>query len=88
MREIFEKLDQLASNLRAGWESAIPPSSNPSIDKMMIWFTGNSAHTYSIRSKTIPVGYSYTLSVKRIIIGRGFGNRHLLKLHHLLIKRM
>jgi hypothetical protein len=55
--EWWKKLEPLNSHLRQRSRDLLLPSTNLSIDEMMVSFTGRSRHTVRIPSKPIPVGY-------------------------------
>ena len=56
-RNFFDKLEPLFSQLHDAFQKHYRPSSNVSIDEMMIRFTGRSHHLHIIKNKPIPRGY-------------------------------
>ena len=53
----FEKLEPLLSKIRDVSKQLYTPSSNVSVDEMMVRFFGRSVHTIRIKNKPIPEGF-------------------------------
>ncbi|CAB4385768.1 unnamed protein product [Rhizophagus irregularis] len=53
----YSKVDRLATHIQTISKSICVPSSNISIDKMIVRFSGRSTHTVRIKNKPIPEGY-------------------------------
>ena len=56
-RDFFDKLEPLLSHVRDTSKRLYTPSSNVSVDEMMIRFSGRSAHTIRMKNKPVPEGY-------------------------------
>ena len=54
---IFSKLEPLASHIRNISKKLYIPASDVAVDKMIVWFSGRSAHTFRIKNKPTPEGY-------------------------------
>jgi len=53
----FEKLEPLLSKIRDVSKQLYTPSSNVSVDEMMVRFSGRSVHTVRIKNKPMPEGF-------------------------------
>ena len=53
----YSKIEPLASHIRSISKKIYIPSSQVSIDEMMIWFSGRSEHTFWMKNKPTPKGY-------------------------------
>jgi hypothetical protein len=53
----FEKLEPLLSHVRDVSKRIYTPSSNVSVDEMIIWFSGRSVHTVRMKNKPTPEGF-------------------------------
>ena len=58
MSRYYEKLELVASLLRARFQAIITPATSVSIDEIIVRFTGRSKHTIMMRGKPYPVGYN------------------------------
>ena len=83
----YSKLEPLLSHVRATSQEIYLPSSNLSVDEMMIRFSGRHAHTFRLKNKPIPEGfkilalcdYGYTWSfipLSRIAANKEIVNEH------------
>lgn len=54
----FEKLEPVASTVRAGFQAIAIPATMVSIDEIIVRCTGRSKHTVMMRGKPCPVGYN------------------------------
>ena len=57
-KRFYEKVEPVASMLRANFQSIITPATSVSIDEIIVRFTCRSKHTIMMRGKPCPVGYN------------------------------
>ena len=57
INDYFEKLEPLLSKIRDVSKQLYTPSSNVSVDEMMVRFSGRSIHTIRIKNKPTPEGF-------------------------------
>ena len=55
--DYYTKVEPLLSHIQDTSKSIYCPSSNVSVDEMMIWFSGRSPHTFQMKGKPTPEGF-------------------------------